>query len=157
MIVEMILISEHPSGTWDCCLGPFTFVLYLSVYSNKNILKMFWVFFLILFFPPLIVSELLMAPILAPANCSCCVADGSNGDQIGSFFTKDFFENKVIVVENSRVFPQWHVRWSKMWSSFIWEVPVKPKILLHYYFYLHDCVFCVDWSFLSVFLVDTFS
>lgn len=23
MMVETILISEHPSGTWDCCLGPF--------------------------------------------------------------------------------------------------------------------------------------
>lgn len=44
MIVE--IISEHPSGTWDCCMGPF----YSSCYyirlifvaeRNKDILKMF--------------------------------------------------------------------------------------------------------------------
>lgn len=33
MIVEMILISEHPSGTWDCCLGPF----YSSYYRSRLI------------------------------------------------------------------------------------------------------------------------
>lgn len=38
-----------------------------------------------------------------------------------------------------------------MWSSFIWEVPVEPKFLLHYYFYRHFFVFSVDWFFLSVF------
>lgn len=41
MIVEIVLTSEHPSGTWDCRFGAFlldyvtTFVLYSVLYILK--------------------------------------------------------------------------------------------------------------------------